>query len=154
MKASFFAVLAMVVLPTDLAAQERTSIGHSYEDGAALVYGVPDSRDMTLSFDCATNSDTLAFVYAFEPQNASDGMKVEVLLRSGDVAVPVATVGSRLEMDDIFVLEGELKFDSRTAGIITSAGFLQISVGEQSEGIPLAGSRAAATSLLDACIQS
>ncbi len=152
MKASLFAgfVLALLFIgPAD--AQERTWIGYSYEDGAALIYGVPDSGDMTLSFDCATNSDTLAFIYAFEPQNASDGMKVDVLLQAGDMAVTVATVGSRLEMDDIFVLEGELKFDARSAGIITSDGVLQISVGDKSEEIPLAGAREAAKSLREAC---
>ncbi|MBL8580387.1 MAG: hypothetical protein JNK47_24595 [Mesorhizobium sp.] len=154
MKASFLAGFVVATLPVGLvSAQERTWIGQSYEEGAALIYGIPDSGDMTLSFDCARNSDTLTFIYAFEPGNASDRMQLEVRLQTADTAIPVATTGTRLEIDDLFVLEGELKLDEIT-GLLKSRGVLRVFVENGSEEIPLDGAREAAKSLLETCTAS
>lgn len=155
MKAPVFTCFVLMIIAAGpSAAQDRVWIGHSYEEGAALIYGVPDSGDMTLSFDCATKSGTLAFVYAFEPANAVEGAKVDVLLQTGEVNLPVATTGARLEMDDIFILEGEVKFDAMTARLFTSDGVLRIQVGDDSETIPLEGAREAAQALLQTCAPS
>lgn len=149
MKATVSALLVALVAPAH--AQERIWIGSAHDDGASLVYGTPESGDLALSFDCAKGSDALAFSYAFEPVNATDGVKVEVTLQAGDIIVPIETIGARLEMDDLFVLEGQTKLDNRFVDLITSSGILQIFVEDGSEEIPLDGAREAAESLTRTC---
>ena len=79
--------------------------GQSSEDGASLFYGIPETDHAPLSFSCTRGSDELTFVFAFAPINAVDGVKVQVLLEAGDISLPIATTGARIEMDVIAVVE-------------------------------------------------
>lgn len=126
---------------------------HGQKDGhgASLFYGIPQTDHAPLSFSCTQGSDELAFVFAFAPVNAVDGVKVEVLLEAGDISVPIATTGARIEMDDSFVLEGRTVLDARLTDLITSRGTLSVFVEDGAEEYPLDGAREAAAALIEAC---
>ncbi|KQZ82847.1 hypothetical protein ASD64_07860 [Mesorhizobium sp. Root157] len=119
--------------------------------GATLAYGTPDSGYAPISFRCDGNGDTLAVTVEHEPVNAADGVGVEVLFSAGDIEVPVATTGTRLEMDDLFILEGETSLDPRFQDLITSAGPLVMTIEDGAEEYPLDGAREAALEFFAAC---
>jgi hypothetical protein len=139
-------------LPATATAEENLGWhGQKGEDGAALFYGIPQTDHAPLSFSCTQGSDELAFVFAFAPINTVDGVKVEVLLQAGDISVPIATTGARIEMDDSFILEGRTVLDARLADLITSRGTLSVFVEDGAEEYPLDGAREAAAALLETC---
>jgi hypothetical protein len=139
-------------LPGVAAAEENLGWhGQKGEHGASLFYGIAQSDHAPLSFSCIQGSDELAFVFAFAPINAVDGVKVEVLLEAGDIAVPIATTGARIEMDDSFVLEGRTVLDARLTDLLTSRGMLSVFVEDGAEEYPLDGAQEAAAALIETC---
>lgn len=125
--------------------------GNRLDSGATLFYGIPQTDHAPLSFSCMQGSDELTFAFAFAPINAIDGVKVEVLLEAGDISVPIATTGARIEMDDSFILEGQTVLDARLTDLLTSRGTLSVFVEDGAEEYPLDGAREAAAALIEAC---
>lgn len=125
--------------------------GQKGEHGASLFYGIPQTDHASLSFSCAQGSNELTFTFAFAPINAVDGVAVEVLLEAGDISVPIATTGARIEMDDSFILEGRTALDARLTDLLTSRGTLSVLVEDGAEEYPLDGAREAAAALLETC---
>lgn len=125
--------------------------GQRSEHGASLFYGIPQTDYAPLSFSCAQGSNELTFAFAFAPINAVDGIMVEVLLEAGDISVPIATTGARIEMDDSFVLEGRTTLDARLTDLITSRGMLSVFVEDGAEEYPLDGAHEAAAALIATC---
>ena len=121
------------------------------EHGASLFYGIPQTDHAPLSISCAQGSDELTFAFAFAPINAVDGVKVEVLLEAGDIAVPIAATGARIEMDDSFILEGKTVLDARLVDLLGSSSVLSVFVEDGSEEYPLGGAREAAAVLIETC---
>jgi hypothetical protein len=119
--------------------------------GATLIYGIPDSGYAPISFRCERPDGNLAVVIDHEPINAVEGMSMEVLLSAGDIEVPVATKGARLEMDNLFILEGEIPLDARLEGLLTSAGPLNVTIEDGAEEYPLADAEQAVRDLVAAC---
>jgi len=145
------ALLLCLTSMTALAEENLGWHGQKGEDGATLFYGIPDSDHAPLFFSCTQGSSELAFVFAFAPIDAVDGVKVEVLLEAGDIAVPIMTTGARIEMDDSFILEGTTVLDARLIDLLTSRGTLSVFVEDGSEEYPLDGAREAATMLIETC---
>lgn len=146
--------LAALVCLTPMMAQAEENLGwHGQKDehGASLFYGIPQTDHAPLSFSCTPGSDELTFAFAFAPINAVDGVKVEVLLENGDISVPVATTGARIEMDNSFILEGRTVLDARLVDLLTSRGRLSVFVEDGSEEYPLDGAREAAATLVETC---
>ncbi|RUM96372.1 hypothetical protein EET67_18670 [Pseudaminobacter arsenicus] len=139
-------------LPAMATAEENLGWhGQKSEDGASLFYGIPETNHAPLSFSCAQSSDELTFVFAFAPISAVDGVKVEVLLEAGDISVPIATTGARIEMDDSLILEGRTMLDARLTDLLTSRGTLSVFVEDGAEEYPLDGAREAAAALIETC---
>ena len=55
------------------------------EQGAMLLYGVPQTDHAPLSFSCTKGSDDIAFVFAFAPINAR-----QTMLQSHPSSVPMS----------------------------------------------------------------
>ncbi len=146
--------IAAVACLTPVAAVAEENLGwhgQSHEYGASLFYGVPQTDHAPLSFTCERGSAELTFTFAFAPINPVDGAKVEVLLEAGDISVPIATTGARIEMDDSFILGGRTVLDARLTDLITSRGTLSVFVEDGSEEYPLDGAREAAAALIETC---
>ncbi len=132
-------------------ADQVTWFGNRSEDGASLIYGTPDSGYGKIVFTCEAGQDDLMFVYEHEPINPQDGVEVDVLLSAGDIEVPVSTTGTRLEIDDAFILEGQTRLDKRLRDILTSSGTLTVTVEDGTAEYPLDGAAKAAGALLEVC---
>lgn len=125
--------------------------GHADEYGASLIYGLPETSFAPVVFYCDAGSDALIASFEFEPVNAVDGVEVTVLLQAGDIEVPIETTGFRLEMDDLFILEGGTVLDHRLTDLLTSRGTLFVFIEDGAEEYPLDGAREAAAGLIETC---
>jgi len=133
------------------AADEPRWIGNEIEKGASLIYGIPQSGYGASSFSCERKGEALRFSFAHAPIEARTGVKVAVLLSSNNIEISVPTVGQRLEMDDLFVLEGRIRLDQKLRQLLTSSGILEVWVEDGSAEFPLSGAREAARPLLERC---
>lgn len=122
-----------------------------YEGEASLVYGVPETSFAPVAFRCTAGEADAGFTYEHEPIDASDGVEVTVTLQAGDIEVPIQTTGIRLEMDDLFILEGTTPLDDRLIDLLTSQGTLLVFVEDGAEEYPLEGAREAAKGFVKAC---
>lgn len=120
-------------------------------EGAVLIYGTPDSGYAPLSFRCDGKGGALDVVIEHEPINAVNGVKVEAFFSAGDIEIAVATTGTRLDMDDLFILEGQTPFDKRFQDMIASSGQLIMTTEDGAEEYPLEGARDPAREFLKLC---
>jgi hypothetical protein len=132
-------------------AENLTWFTLSEDQGATLIYGIPDSGYAPISFRCERPDGNLAVVIDHEPVNAVDGMSVEVLLSAGGIEVPVIMTGTRQELDDLFILEGETPLDAWFEDLLTSAGPLVVTIEDGAEEYPLGSAGEAVRDLLAAC---
>ena len=126
--------------------------GKKGEGGASLFYGIPQTGYAPVSFSCAQGSDELVFALTFEPIGAAGDAKIEVLLQAGGIEVPIVTTGTRLEIDDLFILEGRTVLDARLTDLIAARGTLHVFVGDGAEEFPLDGAKEAAAALIETCV--
>lgn len=152
-KTALWAASGALVLAASIGVAAEDIGWHGNADiyGATLFYGIPNSGHAPISFSCEHRSDRLTFVYEFGTTGPAGGTEVEVLLEAGDIAVPIATTATRLDMDDLFILEGETVLDDRLTDLITSRGTLLVFVEDGSEEYPLDGAREAAVDLIENC---
>lgn len=150
--AAAVALLGLVPIHLPPAHAEQVSwFGNRNEDGASLIYGTPDSGYGKIVFTCQAGQDEMIFTYEHEPLNAADGAEVEAVLAAGDVEVSIPTTGTRLEIDDVFLLEGQAKLDDTLRKLLTSGGNLTITVEDGAAEYPLEGAAKAAGHLLQVC---
>jgi hypothetical protein len=90
-------------------------------------------------------------VIEHEPASAEDGVVVEILLSAGDIEVPLATTGTRLLMDDLFILQGETPLDARLQDLLTSRGPLILTIEGDRQDYPLYDAAEAVRAMLDTC---
>lgn len=151
MAATFALLVAGLLVPFTMAEENLGWHGGAHEGGATLFYGIPQSDHTEISFSCQAGSDAATFVFAFAPIMAVDGVEVDVILEAGDIAVPIHTTGMLMEMDDQFLLEGQVAVDMRLIDLLTSRGILSVFVEDGAAEYPLDGAREAATALIEAC---
>lgn len=145
---------ASLMLPAGAMAQDNPGWhGTAYEGMATLFYGTPQSDHAELSFSCEAGSGTATFVFAFAPIQAVDGVEVVVTLEAGDISLPIQTTGLLLEMDDQFLLEGEVPLDDRLAELLGSEGVLSVFVEDGAAEYALDGALDAASDLFETCGQ-
>lgn len=125
--------------------------GNRSEDAASLIYGTPNSGYGKIAFTCQVGQDNVTFTYEHESSNAADGVEVDAVLSAGGVEVSIPTTGSRLEIDDVFLLEGHARLDDALRKILTSSGTLTIMVEDGAAEYPLEGAAEAAGQLLQVC---
>lgn len=143
--------LAAIELHPRAQAEQVTWFGSRNEDGASLAYGTPSSGYGKIVFSCQAGQDELMFTYEHEPINAVDGAEVDAVLAAGDVEIAIPTTGTRLEIDDVYLLEGQAKLDDALRKLLTAGGNLTITVEDGAAEYPLEGAAEAAKHLLQVC---
>ncbi|MGL3606065.1 hypothetical protein ACSV9I_06100 [Rhizobium sp. G187] len=135
------------------ATEELAWHGWSGEGVASLVYGVAESDHVVLSFSCEGKNGPINVVYSHEPKSAKPDQAYDLTLTAGKAVRIIETTGFRLEMDDLFILEGALAAGGeRDLGeLLSAADTLSISVEGDVTELPLAGAKEAAQKLIDTC---
>ena len=148
------ALAASLMLSAGALAQDNPGWHGTAHDGmATLFYGVPQSDHAEIALSCQAGDDTATFVFAFAPIQAVDGVQVVVTLEAGDISLPIQTTGALMQMDDLFLLEGEVAVDARLIDLLGSEGMLSVFVEDGSAEYPLAGATEAAAALVETCGQ-
>lgn len=127
--------------------------GSTYDGMATLYYGVPETDHVEIALSCQAGSAVASFVFAFAPIEAVDGVQVQVTLEAGDISLPIQTIGATMEMDDLFLLEGEIAVDAKLIDLLGSPGMLSVFVEDGAAEYPLEGALDAAAALIEACGQ-
>jgi hypothetical protein len=125
--------------------------GWSAEGSAQLLYGVAESDHVLLSFSCEKTGAPIRVVYPYEPKSARDGGAYEVTLTAGTKSLALNATGTRLEMDDLFILEGELPKGGDLVSLLTGGKTLSVSVDKDVTDIPLDDAAAAGSALFEIC---
>lgn len=145
-------LLAGLMLPAGAMAEENLGWHGDAHDGmATLFWGIPQSGYAEIAFSCQAGDAMATFVFAFAPIEAIDGVEVEVTLEAGDISVPIHTTGALMQMDDQFLLEGQVALDARLIDLLTSRGMLSVFVEDGAGEYPLDGAREAAAALIETC---
>ncbi len=147
------AALACLPAAGALAEESPGWHGEAGPHGASLTYGAAQSGHAPISFSCTPDGNGLSFVFTFILGDSADSAEVEVLLRAGDITVPIRTTG--MHDDDIrsrlYILEGKTVLDDRLTDLITSDGILVVVMKYDTREYPLDGAREAAAPLLETC---
>lgn len=126
-------------------------IGWSDDEAASLVYGIANSDHVLISLACQNRAGPVTLVYPQEPKGAKDGAFYSLELRASDHVLTIRTKGVRLEMDDLFILEGEIPRKADLLALLSSGQKLTVAVGKDVTDLPLAGAAVAGSALLDIC---
>lgn len=148
------ALSAMMLIAAPLPSGAEEDLGwHSWtgEGAASLVYGMAESDYVLLSLSCESPEGPVLIFFPHEPESAKDGASYRLTLEAGTRAVTIETTGRRMEMDDLFILEGQLPKGAALKGLLGGAGMLKASVGKDVTELPLATAGKAALEFLAVC---
>jgi len=143
-------VLMSAHRPSD-AEEELTWIGWVGEGAASLAYGLAESDYVLLSLACEKAGGPVLVYFPHEPEGAKDGASYRLILETGGRAATIETTGRRMEMDDLFILEGELQSGEELKALLGGTGTMKISIGEDVTELPLAASSEAVGEFLAVC---
>ena len=143
------ALLAFIAHPASAA--EMAWYSGADELNAELRYGTADKSDTPISFWCTPYVDIVYVAYDFRPANATEAMQTAFTLSAGGITIEVGAIGYGIEMDNGFVLEGQMIFDEEFKRFITSDGVLTATSEGKSETFPLEGVKEKVGVLLEMC---
>ena len=144
------AFVGFAPVPTAFAEEKFEWHGWSGEGSASLVYGVAESDHVLLSLSCEQGS-AIRVVYPHEPKQPNDGGTYSLTLQAGKEIVALKTTGTRLEMDDLFILEGDLPKGTNLVGLLTGGKTLAVSVDKDVTELSLEGAATAGSALFEIC---
>ena len=82
----------------------RMWIAHADQDIISLAYGLPESDDVPLSFVCDRATKTVTVSVQLEPVRNPDPETLPIEISAGESRLALTAQGSRLEIDDSFML--------------------------------------------------
>jgi hypothetical protein len=128
----------MLVVPT--AAAEKQSWGFvTSGDEVFLVYGVPESEAVTLSFICAPKRKRVTVVTTVLPDKARAGRAVTIRLVNGATTLDYAGKTARDSAEDGVHASAEIAIDPRLYDLLASGKSVRVEVSGAHETVPLAG---------------
>ncbi len=149
---SAFSAIVLVSAHRPSAAEEKlTWIGWVGEGAASLAYGLAESDYVLLSLACEKPGGPVLVYFPHEPEGAKDGAAYRLTLETDTRSTTIETTGKRMEMDDLFILEGELLSGEELKALLRSTGTMKISIGKDVTELPLSGSGEAAREFLAVC---
>jgi hypothetical protein len=134
-----------------LAEEKLAWHGWSGDGAAQLVYGVAESDHVLLSFACEQTGSPISLVYPYEPEQPKDGGLYDLTLKAGKQSLSLKTTGTRLEMDDLFILEADMPAGANIVGLLTAGKTLSVTVGKDLTELPLQGAATAGSALFEIC---
>jgi len=151
--AALLTILLAVHSPAN-AADEYKWIGQVTEEGASLSYAIPESDAIKIDFHCERKTRKIVVSFEHEPKTAKDGVRLATRLsvRGREAGtLDLVMTGQRLEFDDKFLLQGEIRMGPQLRRILAEGGTLVVEVDGQMEEIPLKSVAQAARQLLASC---
>ena len=150
-----FLLASFIIFATASAADEYKWMGQITEDGARLVYGIPNSDGIQLDFHCERKTRKIVVIFFHEPKDAANEMRRMIRLtvsgRDAGMTADIPVVGRRDELDDRFVFQGETRMSPQLRRILGEGGTLRAAIGDESVEIPLKAIAKEARQLFASC---
>lgn len=146
------AFMPAALLPAAAQDEEKPRwFGTAYENVTLLVYGVPDSDYVMLSFSCAIGKPVVNVNVQDEESSAENGALMHVRLSGGGETIEFSEK-ARPNLDsggsDV---EGHLPLNDTLRGILTAKGTLEIVVDRHTQHYAMKGAVEPAASMIAAC---
>lgn len=150
--AAMIALLPAALLPATAQDEEKPHwFGGSYDNETVLVYGIPDSDYVALSFSCEQGKSTVNVNVQGEESSAEDGTLLLVRLAAGGEKIEFSDRASLNQDSGGVELKGHLPLNEAVRHILTSKGTLEIFVDGHMQRYEMAGAVEPAAKLIAAC---
>lgn len=154
MKAVVALAFVVVALASGARADdERIWLGLDYDEGATLVYGVPESDDAPIAFVCELPGRDLildlSLGEAFRPQSGEVDVKITAPPTTDSVALSGEVQVSEEVGDTIVEARGRLA--PALSHMLSKGKQLVVAIGKETRTFPLAGAADAMRPLASAC---
>ena len=139
MRIALLGLIALLAAAGAVCAAEKQSWGFvTSGDAVFLVYGVPDSESVTLSFICAPKRKRVTVLTTVLPDKARAGRPVTIRLVNGATTLDYAgtTAGSD---DDGVHASAEIAIDPRIYDLLAKGASVRVEVAGAHDTVPLAG---------------
>jgi hypothetical protein len=146
-----FACLTATALATAAGAQEWSFIQARPND-VMLVYGVPDSDEVTLSVNCNPGRKNLSLVVLVLPRGAKPGQRVRITLTAGGSSAAYDGKVVRDRAHGGSYIEAPASADAMIFDLLKSSQSLTIAVGSTRETVPLKDVAAPLAKMEKACL--
>jgi hypothetical protein len=132
--------MLVALLATAASAAEKQSWGFvTSGDEVLLVYGVPESEAVTLSFICAPKRKRITVVTTVLPDNAQAGRAVTIRLVNGATTLDYPGKTGRDSAEDGVHASAEIAIDPRLYDLLAKGKSVRVEVAGARDTVPLAG---------------
>lgn len=134
--------LALLLAPVAARAEnERQWMGDTYDGGATLIYGTPESDDVPLAFSCALPSRKLTLSLSLSGDFSPRSGKVPVTLAAPPAREKLVLQGEVqfLQEMDVVVVDAPLAFDVPLARLLKQGRSLEVTVAGKVQSFPMQG---------------
>lgn len=156
MAIAVWAAAGLVVLIGGARADDgRVWMGDSYDSGASLVYGTPESDDAPIAFGCELPARELVVTVSlggdFQPRSGEVPMKIAAKPTAESLSM-TGELQFLEEMGDTFA-EARGRFTVSLARMLKQGKALEVTVGSEKRIFPLDGAAKAMKALEAACAE-
>ena len=142
-------VVALALGPTRSFAQERVWILDQSDQEVYLVFGVPDTDDVGVSFWCTQQSGIVRFYLPESDPKLKFAKTIDLNMEVDSRIYPFKSKASFSEESGTLSLETELKASDPIFSVMESANYFAVKVGSRNHVFPLG--EADLAGFLDAC---
>jgi hypothetical protein len=144
--------IAAAVLPAAAQDEEQPRwFGAAYDNKTLLVYGVPDSDYIMLSFSCAIGKPVVNVNVQDEESSAGEGTPMQVRLSAGGEKIEFSDKARPNQDSGGADVKGQLLLDDTLRHILTATGALEIVVDGHTQRYELEGAAKPVATMLAAC---
>jgi hypothetical protein len=152
MRIPVLCITLAVALASGPAAAQKQSWGFAKSGSAALlVYGVPDSHAVTLSFICEPKKKTIDVVTTVLPRNAKKDRTGIIKLSNGSATVEYAGTIGRDNEDSGLHFAAATTIDAELFDLLDKGTSVRVEALGASENVPLNGIKKPLTQMRQAC---
>ncbi len=147
------AVAVLLSFSPAVAEEARKWMGETQEAGAVLLYGLPESDDVPVSFRCELPLHEFVMTLSLEPDFEPKSGPVKVTLTAPPAADELIVDGQVQFLEEMGVtfVEARPVFDAAFARLLKQGGELKFTIGDASFAYPLAGAADAMGPIEAAC---
>ena len=140
MRIALLGLIALLAAVPAVSAAEKQSWGFvTSGDQVLLVYGVPESEAVTLSFICAPKRKRITVVTTVLPDKARAGRPVTIRLVNGATTLDYAGKTGRDSAEDGVHASAEIAIDPRLYDLLANGKSVRVEVADARETVPLKG---------------
>lgn len=145
------ALMPAAILPATAQEEQPRWFGASDDRSTALVYGVPDSDYVMLTFACTAGKPVVSVGVQDEDGSAGEGAMMHVRLSAGGKQVEFSEKAIANEDSGSAGVKGQLPLDDRLRAILTAKDTLEIVVDGHTQRYALAGAAGPVAAMLATC---